>query len=93
MLLAQYEIHRGDTTRLVVSSGLLPGQPKAELGLLRSGAALVLSWNQGREFVALPALDGETVLQLIAGQAEIFEADTRRTVALKPLSACRKLSL
>lgn len=93
MLLAQYEIQRGDRTRIVVTSGLLPGHPKAELGLLRSGAALVLSWKKGREFVALPALDGETVLQLIAGQAEIFESDTRRTVALKPLSACRKLSL
>lgn len=93
MLLAQYEVERGDKTRIVVAGGLLPGQPKAELGLLRSGAALVLSWQRGREFVALPGLDGETVLQLIAGQAEIIESDTRRTVALKPLSACRKLSL
>ena len=39
MLLAQYEVERGDKTRIVVAGGLLPGQPKAELGLLRSGAA------------------------------------------------------
>lgn len=92
MLLAQYEVERGDKTRIVVTGGLLPGQPRAELGLLRSGAALVLSW-QGREFVALPGLDGETVLQLIAGQAELFESDTQRTLALKRLSGCRKMAL
>jgi hypothetical protein len=93
MLLAQYEIERGDKTRIVVSGGLLPGQPRAELGLLRSGAALVLSWQQGREFVALPGLDGETVLHLIAGKAELFESDTKRTLALKRLSGCRKMAL
>ena len=83
MLLAQYEIERGDTTRIVVAGGLLPGQPRAELGLLQSGAALVLSWQSGREFVALAGLDGETVLQLIAGQAVLFESDTQRTVKLR----------
>jgi hypothetical protein len=93
MLLAQYEVERGDKTRIVVASGLLPGQPKAELSLLRSGAALVLSWHKGSEFVALPCLDGETVLQLMAGQAELFESDTQRTLALKRLSACRKMPL
>lgn len=83
MLLAEYEIERGDKTRLVVSSGLLPGQPRAKVGLLHSGAALLLSWR-GREFVALPGLDGETVLRLIAGQVELFESETRRTLMLKP---------
>lgn len=84
MLLAQYKIERGEKTTIVVASGLLPGQPKAELGLLQSGAALVLSWQSGKEFVALAGLDGETVLQLIAGQVVLFESDTQRTLTLKP---------
>lgn len=84
MLLAQYEIERGAQTKIVVVSSLLPGRPKAELGLLQSGAALVLSWHGGREYVALAGLDGETVLQLIAGHAVLFESDTQRTLMLKP---------
>lgn len=89
MLIAEYTTERtAGNMRLVVEGALLEGEPYAELTLLCSGAALVLSWDTekgAREFVAITSLDGEAVMMLAGAQAEVYEADTQRVVRVKPM--------
>lgn len=89
MLLAEYTTkYDQGALQLCVDGVLLDGLPTIALAELNSGVALILSWPVGEgayEDVAFAKLGGREVLRLVRSGAEITDAATRRTVAVKLL--------